>query len=432
MINSNLYSRAKKVMPGGVNSPVRSYKAVGGEPVFIQSAKGSRIYDAEGKEYIDYIGSWGPMILGHNHPKIAASVKKAVDNGLSFGAPTENEVVMAELVTSMVPGLEMIRMVNSGTEAVMSALRLARAYTKRCKIIKFDGCYHGHCDSMLVKAGSGALTLSHPDSLGVTDELARNTLIADYNDSLSVQRLFAENKGEIAAVILEPVAANMGVVSPAEGFLADLRRICDQHGALLIFDEVITGFRLCTGGAQQYFGVRADIVTFGKIIGGGMPVGAYGGRKEIMALVSPLGGVYQAGTLSGNPIAMAAGITQLTELRGSKEIYPRIDGLARMLEEGFCEIAEKLGLPLSVNRVASLVCIFFTKEAVTDFKTAKRSDTALYAKYFKKMLDRGVHLAPAQFEALFVSAAHSQDDIRKTLQIAENVLNEMKIGGDFE
>lgn len=432
MINSSLYERAKKVMPGGVNSPVRSYKAVGGEPVFIKCAKGSRIYDVEGREYIDYIGSWGPMILGHNHPKIAASVKKAVDNGLSFGAPTELEVVMAEHVTSMVPGLEMIRMVNSGTEAVMSALRLARAYTKRSKIIKFDGCYHGHCDSMLVKAGSGALTLSHPDSLGVTDEFARNTLIADYNDSLSVQRLFAENKGEIAAVILEPVAANMGVVPPAEGFLSDLRRICDQYGALLIFDEVITGFRLCAGGAQQYFDVRADIVTFGKIIGGGMPVGAYGGRKEIMELVSPLGGVYQAGTLSGNPIAMAAGITQLTELKGSKEIYQRIDGLARMLEEGFCSMAEKLDLPLSVNRVASLVCVFFTKEAVTDFRSARSSNTALYAKYFKKMLERGIHMAPAQFEALFVSAAHSQDDIRKTLQIAENVLKEMKNGGDFE
>lgn len=431
MINSSLYNRAKQVMPGGVNSPVRSYQAVGGDPVFIKRADRSKIYDVEDRAYIDYVCSWGPMILGHNHPKIAESVKKAVDFGLSFGAPTENEVILAELITSTVPGIEMIRMVNSGTEAVMSALRLARAFTKRSKIIKFDGCYHGHSDSMLVRAGSGALTLSRPDSLGVTDEFARNTLIADYNNIESVRRLFAKNSKEIAAVILEPVAANMGVVPPKGNFLAELRALCDENRALLIFDEVITGFRLCVEGAQKYFGVRADIVTFGKIIGGGMPVGAYGGRKELMAMISPLGGVYQAGTLSGNPVAMSAGIAQLTELKENREIYTRIDKMAERLEKGFKDIAKKLELPITVNRVASLVCVFFTQEAVTDFDSAKSSNTKLYAKYFRKMLDSGVHLAPAQFEAMFVSDAHTLDDIEKTLEIAEKTLQEMKNGGEF-
>lgn len=431
-MSSSLFDRAKSVMPGGVNSPVRSYRAVGGEPVFIKRADGSKIYDVEGREYIDYVCSWGPMILGHNHKKIADSVKKAVDSGLSFGAPTENEVIMAELITSMVSGVDMIRMVNSGTEAVMSALRLARAFTKRSKVIKFDGCYHGHSDSMLVKAGSGALTLSHPDSLGVTDEFARNTLIADYNDIESVKRLFAENRGGIAAVIIEPVAANMGVIPPQDNFLAGLRTICDENEALLIFDEVITGFRLCLGGAQEYFGVRADIVTFGKIIGGGMPVGAYGGRKEIMELVSPLGGVYQAGTLSGNPIAMAAGIAQLIELKENKEIYARIDKMAKLLEKGFVSIAKELGLPITVNGVGSLLCVFFTKETVIDFKTAKSSDTKLYAKFFKHMLGSGIHLAPAQFEAMFVSDAHTAEDIEKTLEKTRESLIEMKNGGDFK
>lgn len=431
MINSGLYYRAKQVMPGGVNSPVRSYQAVGGDPVFIKRADGSKIYDVEGRAYIDYVCSWGPMILGHNHPNIAESVKKAVDFGLSFGAPTENEVILAELITSTVPGIEMIRMVNSGTEAVMSALRLARAFTKRSKVIKFDGCYHGHSDSMLVRAGSGALTLSHPDSLGVTEEFARNTLIADYNNIESVKRIFAKNSGEIAAVILEPVAANMGVVPPKGNFLAELRTVCDENGALLIFDEVITGFRLCAEGAQKYFGVSADIVTFGKIIGGGVPVGAYGGRKELMAMISPLGGVYQAGTLSGNPVAMAAGIAQLTELKENKEIYTRIDKMAERLEKGFKDIARQLELPITVNRVASLICVFFTQEAVTDFNSAKSSNTMLYAQYFRKMLDSGVHLAPAQFEAMFVSDAHTLDDIEKTLEIAEKTMQEMKNGGDF-
>ncbi|WP_026073897.1 glutamate-1-semialdehyde 2,1-aminomutase [Acetivibrio cellulolyticus] len=431
MMNSNLYKRALKVMPGGVNSPVRSFKAVGGEPVFIKRAEGSKIYDVEGREYIDYVCSWGPMILGHNHPEIAKSVMEAAGNGLSFGAPTENEVIMAELITSIVPGIDMVRMVNSGTEAVMSAIRLARAFTGRGKIIKFEGCYHGHSDSMLVKAGSGALTLSHPDSLGVTEEFARNALIADYNDIESVNRLFEQNKGEVAAVIIEPVAANMGVVCPRKGFLAELKAVCDKNGALLIFDEVITGFRLSLSGAQEYFNVKADIVTFGKIIGGGMPVGAYGARREIMELVAPLGGMYQAGTLSGNPIAMAAGIAQLTILKEQQEIYEKIEKLAIMLEKGFNEIAEQLEIPICVNRVASLVCVFFTKEAVVDFKTAKTSNTKLFAKFFKLMLENGINLAPAQFEAMFVSAAHSKEDIEKTLAAARKSLSLIKEGEDF-
>lgn len=430
-MNSNLYKRALKVMPGGVNSPVRSFKAVGGEPVFIKRAEGSKIYDVEGREYIDYVCSWGPMILGHNHPEIAKSVMEAAGNGLSFGAPTENEVIMAELITSIVPGIDMVRMVNSGTEAVMSAIRLARAFTGRGKIIKFEGCYHGHSDSMLVKAGSGALTLSHPDSLGVTEEFARNALIADYNDIESVNRLFEQNKGEVAAVIIEPVAANMGVVCPRKGFLAELKAVCDKNGALLIFDEVITGFRLSLSGAQEYFNVKADIVTFGKIIGGGMPVGAYGARREIMELVAPLGGMYQAGTLSGNPIAMAAGIAQLTILKEQQEIYEKIEKLAIMLEKGFNEIAEQLEIPICVNRVASLVCVFFTKEAVVDFKTAKTSNTKLFAKFFKLMLENGINLAPAQFEAMFVSAAHSKEDIEKTLAAARKSLSLIKEGEDF-
>lgn len=430
-MNSNLYRRALKVMPGGVNSPVRSFKAVGGEPVFIKRADGSKIYDVEGREYIDYVCSWGPMILGHNHPEIAKSVMETTRNGLSFGAPTENEVIMAELITSIVPGIDMVRMVNSGTEAVMSAIRLARAFTGRGKIIKFEGCYHGHSDSMLVKAGSGALTLSHPDSLGVTEEFARNALIADYNDMESVNRLFEQNKGEVAAAIIEPVAANMGVVCPQKGFLAELRTACDKNGALLIFDEVITGFRLSLSGAQEYFNVKADIVTFGKIIGGGMPVGAYGARREIMELVAPLGGMYQAGTLSGNPIAMAAGIAQLTILKEQQEIYEKIEKLAIMLEKGFKEIEEQLDVPICVNRVASLVCVFFTKETVVDFKTAKTSNTKLYAKFFKLMFENGINLAPAQFEAMFVSAAHSKEDIDKTLAASRKSLSFMKEGEDF-
>ena len=427
----NWFERAQKVLPGGVNSPVRSFRAVGREPLFIERAAGSKIYDADGREYIDYVCSWGPMILGHNNPAILQSVTDVAQNGLSFGAPTIGEVLLAELMVEVVPGLEMLRMVNSGTEGVMSALRVARGYTKRSKIIKFDGCYHGHSDGMLVKAGSGALTLSQPDSSGVTAGMAGDTLIANYNDLDSVAALFAQNKDNVAAVIVEPVAANMGVVVPQNGFLQGLRKICDEHGALLIFDEVITGFRLALGGAQEYFDVRADLVVFGKIIGGGMPVGAYGGRREIMSMVSPLGSVYQAGTLSGNPVAMAAGLAQLKELQSRKGFYAELEIKATTIANGFRQIAQDLQLPIQVNQVASLVCAFFTDCVVSDFAAAKNSNTNLYAKFFRIMLNKGVNLAPAQFEAMFVSAAHSDEDLRKTLEVAREALIEMKSDGDF-
>lgn len=417
-----LYERAKKVMPGGVNSPVRAFKAVGTKPLFIQKANGSKIYDTDNNEYLDYVCSWGPIILGHNHPKIVESITDIINNGLSFGAPTENEVLMAELITGMVPGVDMVRMVNSGTEAVMSAIRLARGYTKKDKIIKFEGCYHGHYDSMLVKAGSGALTFSAPDSLGVTEGTAKDTLVAIYNDVSSVEKLFAENKEQIAGVIIEPVAANMGVVPPQEDFLAKLRELCDNYNALLIFDEVITGFRLCIGGAQQFYNVKADIVTYGKIIGGGMPVGAYGGRREIMEYVSPIGSVYQAGTLSGNPVAMAAGLAQLRLLNENREIYKKIDAQANKLEDGFKSIAEELECPLWVNRVGSLVGVFFTKEKVDNFEKAKTSNTKLYAMYFNNMLKESIYLAPSQFEAMFVSYSHTEEDINRTLNCAKKAL----------
>ncbi|TYQ12743.1 UNVERIFIED_CONTAM: glutamate-1-semialdehyde 2,1-aminomutase [Acetivibrio alkalicellulosi] len=420
-----LYERGKKVMPGGVNSPVRAFKAVGTNPLFISKANGSKIYDIDNNEYLDYVCSWGPMILGHNHPKIVESIMDVIHNGLSFGAPTENEVLMGELITSIVPYIDMIRMVNSGTEAVMSAIRLARGYTKRDKIIKFEGCYHGHCDSMLVKAGSGALTLSTPDSLGVTEGTANDTLVAVYNDISSVEKLFTQNEGQIAGVIIEPVAANMGVVPPRKEFLEKLRELCDKNNALLIFDEVITGFRLCIGGAQEFYNVKADIVTYGKIIGGGMPVGAYGGRREIMECVSPLGGVYQAGTLSGNPVAMAAGIAQLKVLKENREIYDKIDTMAKKLENGFKSIAEELKFPICVNRVGSLIGVFFTKEKVDNFEMAKTSNTELYAKYFNYMLKEGIYLAPSQFEAMFVSYSHTEEDILRTLDCAKKVLGNL-------
>ena len=426
-----LFERAKKVMPGGVNSPVRSFKAVGRDPVFIASANGSKLYDVDGREYIDYICSYGPLILGHNHPQIAECVGAAVLNGLSYGAPTELEVVMAELITEIVPNIDMIRMVNSGTEAVMSALRLARGYTRKNKIIKFNGCYHGHSDPMLVHAGSGALTLSNPDSLGVTAHLAKDTLIAEYNSIESVQKLFAANKDEVAAVILEPVAANMGVVLPKDHFLSELREICDKNNALLIFDEVITGFRLALGGAQEYFNVKADIVTFGKILGGGMPVGAYAARREIMELIAPLGGVYQAGTLSGNPIAMTAGLMQLKLLKENKDIYSNIDSLAKTLADGLQQAAKELSISLSVNRIGSLVCAFFTEQEVLDFASAKSSNTMNYARFFCLMLEQGIHMAPAQFEAMFISNAHTGEDIDKTIRAAKAALTTMKKEGAF-
>ncbi len=425
-MNKNaLWERAQNVLPGGVNSPVRSYRAVARQPVFIKSADGACVYDAQGKEYIDYICGYGPMILGHNNEEIRQSIEKALKDGISFGAPTEKEVEMAELMVQTVPNIEMVRMVNSGTEAVMSALRLARGFTGRQKIVKFSGCYHGHTDSMLVSAGSGALTLSVPDSAGVTAQQAADTLIANYNDIDSVKQLFDDNNNEIAAVIVEPVAANMGVVLPMEGFLQQLREICTKNSALLIFDEVITGFRLCAGGAQQYYGVKADLVAFGKIIGAGLPVGAYAATKEIMQCVAPLGAVYQAGTLSGNPIAMTAGITQLKILIQNPDIYTNISNTAKQLQQGFEDIKTQTGAKITVNRVESLVCMFFTGDCVTDFATAKQSDTVAFAAYFNKMLEAGIHLAPAQFEAMFVSACHGESHIEKTVALAKKALENM-------
>ncbi len=419
MKSEQLFERAKKVLPGGVNSPVRAFRAVGGTPRFIAKGLGSHILDEDGVEYIDYVGSWGPMVLGHSHPDILSTVYERMVKGLSFGAPTALEVDMAEKLVSMVPNVEMVRMVNSGTEAVMSALRLARGATGREKIIKFDGCYHGHSDAMLVGAGSGALTQGVPDSKGVTKGAAKDTLIARYNGLGSVERLLEANKNEVAAVIVEPVAANMGVVPPKEGFLQGLRKLCDEHGALLIFDEVITGFRLAAGGAQEYFGVRADIVTFGKIIGGGLPVGAYAGKRELMELVAPCGPVYQAGTLSGNPVAMAAGLAQLNILTDNPECYDVMETSARYLVNHLRESARRHGIAAQVNQVGSLLCLYFTGTPVDCFEAAKASDTVLYAKYFNEMLLRRVYLAPSQFEAMFVSSAHTQKDLAFTVEAAE-------------
>lgn len=418
--SQELFNRAKIVMPGGVNSPVRAFNSVGGAPRFIKSARDARIVDVDGKEYIDYIGSWGPMILGHANQISLDAISKAMVDGVSFGAATEKEVQMAELVTSLIPTVEMVRMVNSGTEAVMSALRLARGFTGREKIVKFAGCYHGHSDSMLVKAGSGALTFGSPDSGGVTVGTAKDTLIAQYNDIESVKKLFAENAGEIAGIIIEPVAANMGVVPPVEGFLQNLRALCDKNGALLIFDEVITGFRLAIGGAQEYFGVTADLVTYGKIIGGGMPVGAYGGRREIMECIAPSGKVYQAGTLSGNPLAMAAGIATLEYLAQHREVYENINYKTELLVSGLRKITDN-----TINVVGSLACMFMTNEKVYNFETAIKSDTAKYARVFNSLLDSGVYTAPAQFEALFMSNCHTDKDIEYTIEAYKKSLQEM-------
>ncbi len=410
-----LFERAKKVLPGGVNSPVRAFNAVGGAPRFIASAEREFMTDADGKTYLDYVGSWGPMLLGHRDPAVEAAVLEAVRGGLSFGAATEREVEMAELMCRMVPGLEMVRMVNSGTEAVMSALRLARGATGRDKIIKFTGCYHGHSDGMLVKAGSGLLTNGTPDSSGVTAGAAADTLLAEYNDLASVRARFEAEPGAVAAVIVEPVAANMGVVPPEPGFLEGLRALCDEFGALLIFDEVITGFRLAPGGAVERFGVRPDLTVFGKIIGGGMPVGAYGGSRSLMEHVSPVGPVYQAGTLSGNPVAMAAGLAMLWQLEGNRALYEGIEAKAARLAAGLRE-----AIPgVTVNQIGSLLCVFFTEGPVRTYADARRSDTARYGRYFRHMLDRGIYLAPAQFEAMFLGACHTDEDVDRTIEAAK-------------
>ena len=419
-----LFERAKKVLPGGVNSPVRAYRAVGLTPRFITRADGAYIWDEDGNRYIDYVCSWGPMILGHNHPIIREAVERAVKDGLSFGASTRREVEIAELMVRMVPNIEMVRMVNSGTEAVMSALRLARGATGRDKLMKFEGCYHGHSDSMLVKAGSSAVAEEgRPSSAGVPADVAKDTLTARYNDLDSVRELFARYPGQIACVIVEPVAANMGVVGPQPGFLEGLRAICDKEGALLLFDEVITGFRLARGGAQEFFGVRADLVTFGKIIGGGMPVGAYCGSRALMEQVAPCGPVYQAGTLSGNPVAMAAGLAQLTYLNEHPEVYETIAKKADRLADGMRQAAERAGAGVRINQVGSLVAPFFTPDRVESFTDAAKSDLNKYAAYFEKMLARGVYLAPAQFEAMFVSAAHSEEDLEHTIRAVGEVFS---------
>lgn len=416
-----LFEQARKVMPGGVNSPVRAYRSVNMCPRFIARADGPFVWDEDGKRYIDYVCSWGPMILGHNHPVIREAVEKAVKDGLSFGAPTRREVEIAQLMVELVPNIEMVRMVNSGTEAVMSAIRLARGATGRDKIIKFAGCYHGHSDSLLVNAGSSALAGGHPSSAGVPEDIARHTLTAQFNDLPSVEALLDAFPGQVACIIVEPVAANMGVVGPAPGFLAGLRQLCDKSGALLIFDEVITGFRLALGGAQAYYGVKADLITFGKIIGGGMPVGAYCGSRELMELVAPCGPVYQAGTLSGNPVAMAAGLAQLNYLKDHPEVYGDIARKGALLADGLRRAAEKTGAAVQVNQVESLCAPFFTPTAVTTFTDAKGSDLQAYARYFAGMLQRGIALAPAQFEAMFVSAAHTVEQLEETVQAAEEV-----------
>lgn len=416
--SQQLFAAAQKVLPGGVNSPVRACRAVGTYPRFLDRGLGSHVWDVDGKEYIDLIGSWGPLILGHCREEVEQAVAAAIRKGLSFGAPTAAEVEMAQLVCEMT-GVEMVRMVNSGTEAVMSALRLARGATGRSKIIKFAGCYHGHSDSMLVKAGSGALTGGAPDSAGVPPQTAGDTLTASYNDLASVENLLLANPKQVAAVIVEPVAANMGVVPPQPGFLEGLRALCDRHGCLLIFDEVITGFRLAPGGAQEYYGVRADLVTYGKIIGGGMPVGAYGGSRKLMELVAPLGPVYQAGTLSGNPVAMAAGLAQLQILKKTPELYAELDRKAADLQAGLENALSKI--PVQVNRVGSLLTVFFTGEPVTSYDQARASDLERFKQWYNGLLERGIYAAPSQFEAMFLSAAHSGEDIRQIIQAAGEI-----------
>ena len=419
-LSEELFDRAVKVIPGGVNSPVRAYGAIGIAPRFIDRADGCHIYDVDGKEYVDYIDSWGPMILGHNFPEVKESVLKACEKGLSFGCATAIEVEMAEFICDHIPHVDMVRMVNSGTEAVMSAVRVARGFTGKNKIIKFAGCYHGHSDAMLVSAGSGVMTSGVPDSAGVPKGCTEDTMTAVYNDLDSVRALMEQADGQTAAVIVEAVGANMGVVPPKKGFLEGLRKLCDEYGALLIFDEVITGFRLAFGGAAEYFGVTPDLVTYGKIIGAGMPVGAYGGRREIMELVSPVGKVYQAGTLSGNPIAMAAGLTQLKYLYEHQEIYKNLEEKGKRLYGGMEKILVEKNLPYHINHVSSLGSLFFTEQEVVDYTSAKSSDTKAFSEYFKGMLAQGIHMAPSQFEAMFLSVAHTDEIIDQTLEAVRN------------
>lgn len=412
-----LFEQARQVIPGGVNSPVRAFKSVGSTPLFIHKSAGSRIIDEDNNSFIDYVGSWGPMILGHCHPSVVEAVKKCMENGSSFGAPTELEITLAQMVIDAVPSIEMVRMVSSGTEATMSAIRLARGYTGRDKILKFSGCYHGHADALLVKAGSGAATFGVPDSPGVPADFAKHTLTAAYNSIESVKSLAADNKDQIACIILEPVAGNMGTVPPRPGFLEGLRDLCTNEGILLIFDEVMSGFRVAYGGAQALYGVTPDMTTLGKIIGGGLPVGAFGGKKEIMEKLSPSGGVYQAGTLSGNPLAMTAGIETLKLLQ-QPDFYQQLENKSSLLAEGIAKAASDAGYPIYATRVGSMFCAFFTAGEVHDWSTASSCDTKAFARYFNAMLNEGIYLAPSQFETAFMSAAHSEQDIEATIAAA--------------
>lgn len=423
--SKSLFEKAKQFIPGGVNSPVRAFRAVGGNPLFIKRASGAYLYDEDDNIYIDLINSWGPMILGHAHPLIEEAVKSALANSPSFGAPTAREVEMAELICSIVPSVEKVRMVNSGTEATMSAIRAARGYTGREKFIKMEGCYHGHGDSFLIAAGSGALTFGVPDSAGVTKGTAKDTLIVPFNNLEAIEKIIAGNKNEIAAIILEPVVGNMGCVAPQPGYLEGVRKICDEHKIVLIFDEVMTGFRLALGGAQERYKVKPDMTTMGKIIGGGLPVGAYGGKKEIMDCVSPVGPVYQAGTLSGNPLAVAAGLAMLKYLNEHPEVYSQIERSTSLLTEGLGRQLKEAGVAHSINKVGSMFTLFFTDQQVINFDTAKTSDTTMFARYFQVMSSQGVYLAPSQYEAMFISTAITEDVVSKILEANRAALKQL-------
>ena len=423
-LSKKMFSQAKKVIPGGVNSPVRAFRAVGGNPLFIEKAKGSRIFDVDGNSYIDYVLSWGPMILGHAHPRVVAALKKATEKGTSYGAPTFLEIELAELVLKVYPAMDKVRMVNSGTEATMSAIRVARGFTGRDKVVKFEGCYHGHADGLLVKAGSGATTFGVPDSPGVPKSYAQNTITLPYNDIPALARMVEKEWRKIACVIIEPVVGNIGCVLPVPGFLESLRKLTRKHGIVLIFDEVMTGFRVSFGGAQAYYGIRPDMTCLGKVIGGGLPVGAYGGKKEIMSMVSPEGPVYQAGTLSGNPLAMTAGIETIKEL-SRPGLYPAMEKRSAMLEEGLKDAAKRAGAKTRFYRAGSMFCTYFTDTDVRDYGTAKKADAGKFSRFFTGMLERGINLAPSQFEAGFLSLAHTEKDIDATVTAAYEAIKKI-------
>jgi glutamate-1-semialdehyde 2,1-aminomutase len=427
--SKQLFDRAQRSIPGGVNSPVRAFKSVGGTPIFIEKAKGAYLYDVDGNQYIDYIASWGPMILGHAYEPVVKAIQERAAFSTSYGAPTELEIEMAELICSMVPNVDLIRMVSSGTEACMSALRLARGYTGKNKFIKFEGCYHGHADAFLVKAGSGMATLNIQTVPGITGGVSNDTLTCAYNDLAAVEQLVKENKNEIAAIIIEPVAGNMGCILPKPGFIQGIREICDKESIVFIFDEVMTGFRLAPGGAQQHLKVNADLVTYGKVIGGGMPVGAFGGKKEIMEKIAPLGNVYQAGTLSGNPIAMIAGFTMLTELKNNPGIYTELEKKTAYLHEGLDKVLKTSGTPYVINRLGSMISIHFSDHAVTDFATAASANNDLFKKYFHAMLKRGIYLPPSAFESWFLNNALSYEDLDKTIEATAESLQEILVHG---